>query len=155
MLNRPCSSLCVPSLTHPSICRPDPALPDTLAPDPARLFDSHHLRAAPAVASHPDVHLVEPAAVAPVPLRVGGTEVLGGSSPDSCGLPGWRDNLNIVPWAFRCRACTPTECRRTSEAVHCRRGWGPGCFPRWHSTPLPSTRGRSWDFCPAHAQSSS
>ncbi len=38
------------------------------------LCDGHpgHPGAAPAVAPHPDVHLVEPAAVALVPLRVGG-----------------------------------------------------------------------------------
>ncbi len=35
-------------------------------------MDGHHPRAAPAVAPHPDVHLVEPAAIAPIPLRVGG-----------------------------------------------------------------------------------
>ena len=58
--------------TLPRLCRPDPALADTLAPDPLRLSDGHHPGAAPAVAPHPDVDLVEPAAVAPVPLRVGG-----------------------------------------------------------------------------------
>ncbi len=58
----------------PSLCCPGPALADTLAPDPLSFCDGHHLGAAPAVAPHPDVHLVEPgpAAVAPVPLRVGG-----------------------------------------------------------------------------------
>ena len=53
------------------LCRPGPALADTLAPDPLRICNGHHPGAAPAVAPHPDVHLVEPAAVAPVPLRVG------------------------------------------------------------------------------------
>ena len=58
--------------TLPRLCRPEPALADTLAPYPLSLRDRHHAGAAPAVAPHPDVHLVEPAAVAPVPLRVGG-----------------------------------------------------------------------------------
>ncbi len=48
------------------------SLPDTLVPDPLSLGDVHHPGAAPAVAPHPDVHLVEPAALAPIPLRVGG-----------------------------------------------------------------------------------
>ncbi len=47
-----------------------PALADTLAPDPLRLCNRGHPGAAPTVAPHPDVHLVEPAAVAQVPLRV-------------------------------------------------------------------------------------
>ena len=57
--------------TLPRLCRPDPALAEPLCPDHLRLSDRHHPGAAPAVAPHPDVHLVEPAAVAPVPLRVG------------------------------------------------------------------------------------
>jgi hypothetical protein len=55
----------------PSLCCPGPALADALAPDPLSLCCGHHPGAAPAVAPHSDVHLVEPAAVAPVPLRVG------------------------------------------------------------------------------------
>ena len=51
---------------------PGPALADTLAPDPLSLCYGHHLGLAPAAAPHPDVHLIEPAAIAPVPLRVGG-----------------------------------------------------------------------------------
>ncbi len=58
--------------TLPRLCRPEPALPETLAPYPLSLRDRHHAGAAPAVAPHLDVHLVEPAAVAPVQLRVGG-----------------------------------------------------------------------------------
>ena len=58
--------------TLPRLCRPEPALAETLAPHPPSLGDRHHAGAAPAVAPHPDVYLVEPAAVAPVPLRVGG-----------------------------------------------------------------------------------
>ena len=54
------------------LCRPETALAETLAPHPLSLSDRHNAGAAPAVAPHPDVHLVEPAAVAPVPLRVGG-----------------------------------------------------------------------------------
>ncbi len=56
----------------PSLSCPGPDLPDTLAPDPLSLCDGRHQGVAPAVAPHPDVHLVEPAAVAPAPLRVGG-----------------------------------------------------------------------------------
>jgi hypothetical protein len=58
----------------PSLCCPGPALrlADTLAPDPLSLCYEHHPGAAPAITPHPDVHLVEPAAVAQVPLRVGG-----------------------------------------------------------------------------------
>ena len=58
--------------TLPRLCRPEPALAETLAPHPLSLRDRHHSGATPAVAPHPDVHLVKPAAVAPVPLRVGG-----------------------------------------------------------------------------------
>ena len=59
--------------TLPRLCRPGPALAEPLGPDPLRLGDTHHPGAALAVAPHPlaDVHLVEPAAVAQVPLRVG------------------------------------------------------------------------------------
>ena len=57
--------------TLPRLCRPGPALAEPLVPDPLRIGDRHHPGAAPAVAPHPDVNLVEPAAVAPVPLRVG------------------------------------------------------------------------------------
>ncbi len=56
--------------------RPGPARTEPLGPDPLRLGDRHHPGAAPAVAPHPDVPLVEPAAVAPVPLRVGGTPIV-------------------------------------------------------------------------------
>ncbi len=49
-----------------------PALTEPLGPDPLCLGDRHHPRAAQAVAPHTDVHLIEPASVAPVPLRVGG-----------------------------------------------------------------------------------
>jgi hypothetical protein len=50
-----------------------PALAEPLGPGPLSLGDRHHPESAPAVAPHPDVHLVEPAAVAPVQaaLRVG------------------------------------------------------------------------------------
>jgi hypothetical protein len=43
---------------------------NSLSPDPLRLRDGHHPSAAPAVAPHPDVHLVEPATVAPVALCI-------------------------------------------------------------------------------------
>ena len=67
--NRSRSGLAV---SLPSLSCPDPALADTLAPDPLSLCYGHHPGVVPAVAPHPDVHLVEPAAVAPVPLCVGG-----------------------------------------------------------------------------------
>ena len=70
-LRSPCHSSGLTATLH-RLCRPDPALADTLPPDPLCLSDGHHPGAAPAVAPHPDVHLVEPAAVAPVLLRVGG-----------------------------------------------------------------------------------
>jgi hypothetical protein len=54
--------------TLPHLCRPGPALAEPLGPNPISLGDRHH----PAVAPHPDVHLVEPATFAPVPLHVGG-----------------------------------------------------------------------------------
>ena len=55
----------------PSLCCLDPALADTLAPDPLSLCYGHHPGVAPAVAPHPDIHLVQPATVAPVALSVG------------------------------------------------------------------------------------
>jgi hypothetical protein len=55
----------------PCLCSPEPALAETLAPHPLSLGDRHHAGAAPAVAPHPDVHLIEPAAIAPVLLHVG------------------------------------------------------------------------------------
>ncbi len=77
---RPATTLGSPSCgsglaaTLPRLCRPEPALAETLAPYPLSIRDRHHAGGAPAVAPHPDhdFHLVEPAAVAPVPLRVGG-----------------------------------------------------------------------------------
>ncbi len=53
---------------------PDPALADhdMRVADPLSLSNGHHPGAPPAAAPHPDVYLVEPAAVVPVPLRVGG-----------------------------------------------------------------------------------
>jgi hypothetical protein len=77
---RPATSLGSPNcgrclaVTLPRLCRPEPTFAETLAPYPLSLRDRHHhdAGAAPAVAPHPDVHLVEPAAVAPVQLRVGG-----------------------------------------------------------------------------------
>ncbi len=55
----------------PSLSCPGFALTDTLAPNHLSLCYGHHPGAAPAVAQNPDVHLVEPATVAPVPLHVG------------------------------------------------------------------------------------
>ncbi len=62
-----CSGL---ASTLPRLCGPDPALAETLSPDPLRLRNGHHPSADPAVAPHPDVHLVEPATVAPVVLCI-------------------------------------------------------------------------------------
>jgi hypothetical protein len=64
---------CGLAATLPRLCRPDPALAESLGPDPLRLgdYDRHHTEAAPAVAPHPDVHLVDPATVDSAPLRVG------------------------------------------------------------------------------------
>ncbi len=70
-LGSPCSSSGL-TASLPSLSCPDPALADTLAPDPLSLCDGHHPGAAPAVAPHPDVHLVEPAAIAPIQLLVCG-----------------------------------------------------------------------------------
>ncbi len=67
--NSSCSCL---ATSLPSLSCLDPALTDTLAPDPLSLCYGHYPGVAPAVAPHPDVHLIQPAAVAPVPLRVGG-----------------------------------------------------------------------------------
>ena len=65
------ASLCRFLVSPALMMRLDLALADTLAPDPLSLCYGHHPGVAPAVAPHPDVHLVEPAAVSPVPLRVG------------------------------------------------------------------------------------
>jgi hypothetical protein len=45
---------------------------EPLGPDPLHLGDRQHPGVAPAVAPDPEVHLVNPVAVAPAPLRVGG-----------------------------------------------------------------------------------
>ncbi len=63
---------CGLAATLPCLCRPGPALAGPLGPDPLRLGDRHYPGAAPALAPRPDVHLVDPAFVVPVPLRVGG-----------------------------------------------------------------------------------
>ncbi len=47
----------------PRLSCSDPALPDTLTPDFFSLCDGHHPGATPAVAPHPNVHLIESAAV--------------------------------------------------------------------------------------------
>ncbi len=60
------------TVTLPRLCCPDLALAEPLSPVPLRLGDRHHPGAASAIVPHPDLHLVEPAAVSPVPLRVGG-----------------------------------------------------------------------------------
>ncbi len=69
-LGNACRSSGLAASLHSLSC-PDPALADTLAPDPLSLCNGHYPGVAPAVEPHPDVYLVEPAAVAPVPLRVG------------------------------------------------------------------------------------
>ncbi len=55
----------LPALLPTSHCCPGPALAEKLALDPLRLCNGHHQGAAPAIALHPDVHLVELASVAP------------------------------------------------------------------------------------------
>jgi hypothetical protein len=55
----------------PSLSCPDPALVDTHAPDPLSPCYGHHPGEVPAIAKHPDVHQVDPAAVALVLLLVG------------------------------------------------------------------------------------
>ena len=78
--------------TFPRFGRPDPALAETLSPDPLRLSDGHHPSAAPAVAPHPDIHLVQPATVAPMPLsRCVSAEASPsrGSFLKRCGIVGW------------------------------------------------------------------
>ncbi len=57
--------------TLPRLCSPDPALAETLSPDPLRrlsvsAMDTIRARPRP----YPDVHLVEPATVAPVALCI-------------------------------------------------------------------------------------
>jgi hypothetical protein len=69
-----CGSSLAVSLPSPRLCRPEPALAETLALHLLRLSlcYRHHPGAVPAVTPHPDVHwhLVEPAAVARIPLCV-------------------------------------------------------------------------------------
>ncbi len=57
---------------HTRLCRQGLALAG-INPGPLRLSDGHHPGAAPAIAPHPEVHLVKPASVAPVQseLRAG------------------------------------------------------------------------------------
>ncbi len=62
----------LPRCDASSSLRPPGACSRWDSPYSLSLGDRHHAGAAPAVAPHPDVHHVEPAAVAPVPLRVGG-----------------------------------------------------------------------------------
>jgi hypothetical protein len=69
-LSSPSSSIGF-AVSPPSLCCPGSALADMLAPDLLSLCNGHHPGAAPAVVPQPDVHLVEHAAVSPVPLRVG------------------------------------------------------------------------------------
>jgi hypothetical protein len=64
------SSCCCLAVLLPSLPCPGPALADTLASGLLSLCHGDLLGAAPAVAPHPDIHLIEPAAVAPVLLRV-------------------------------------------------------------------------------------
>jgi hypothetical protein len=53
-----------------SLCCPGPAPADRLAPDLLILCNGDYSGAALAIAPHPDVHLIEPVAVALVLLRV-------------------------------------------------------------------------------------
>jgi hypothetical protein len=115
--------------TLPRLCRPCPALADPLGPDPLRLDDRHHPGAAPAVAPHPDVHLVEPAAVAPVPLRVGG----GVSIPLSVLEAVWDSGVTVAADEARNKGGAPQHVghRADVEAGQARVGaeidQGPPC----------------------------
>ncbi len=108
-----CSPRCGSGLaaTLPHLCRPGPALAEPLGPDAVRLGDRHHPGAAPAVAPHPDVHLVEPAAVAPVPLRV-----VGGRSMGSNVLKYTRDTFLWEP------LCADTL-RPVGHKVQLKKSW--------------------------------
>ena len=97
--------------TLPRLCRSDPALADTLLPDPLCLSDGHHPGAAPAVAPHPDVDLVEPAAVAPVPLRVGG-----GASKTRIVLEAvWDRGVTVAADEARNEGCSPQHVRHRAD----------------------------------------
>jgi hypothetical protein len=92
------------AVSLPSLSCPDPALADTLAPDPLSLCYGHHLGVAPAVVPHPDVQLVEPAAVAPVQLRVGG-----GASKTPIVLEAvWNHGVTVPPMKHRMRGARPS-----------------------------------------------
>jgi hypothetical protein len=67
-----CHSSGLPVSLPTSLCCPGPAFADMLAPDALNLCDGHLPGAAPAIAPKPDVHLVKPAALAQVQLRVSG-----------------------------------------------------------------------------------
>jgi hypothetical protein len=56
----------------PRLCHPGPALAEPLGADTLYLGNRHHPGAAQTVTPHINLLLVEPAAIAPVPLRVGG-----------------------------------------------------------------------------------
>ena len=62
-----------------------------------------------------------------------------------------------VEWIASCLRPSAVELTLPLNAAECpklsfaRSGWGPGCLKGRHSTPLPSTRGRSWGVCPVEA----
>ncbi len=96
----------------PGLSCPGPALPDTLAPDHLSLCDGHHQGAAPAVAQHPDFfHLVDPAAVAPVPLRVGG-----GASKNPIVLEAvWNSGVTVAADETRNEGGVPQHIRHRAD----------------------------------------
>ncbi len=97
-----CSCQCL-AVSLPGLSCPDPALADTLVPDLLSLCDGHHLGAAPAVAPHPDVHLVEPAAVAPSHWVSAEALPRCQSSLKLCGIVGWL----LPPMKHRMRGALP------------------------------------------------
>ena len=95
----------------PSLSCLDPALADTLAPDPLSLCYGHHPGVAPAVAPHPDVHLVQPAAVALVPLSVSG-----GASKASMVLEAvWNRGVTVAADETQNEGGTPQHVRHRAN----------------------------------------
>ncbi len=108
--------------TLPRLCRPGPALAELLGPDHLHLGDRHHPGEAPAVVPHPDVHLIEPAAVALVLLRVSG-----GMSNTLIVLEAiWGSGVTVAANEARNEGgCSPARW----PPGRCRGRAGAGCWP--------------------------
>ncbi len=76
------------------------------------------------------------------------------SSPEAVAFQNKRVASCLGPWAFHCRAHTPTRCNRMCEAALYPRGWEPGCSPGWRSAPLQSTPRPALKVSAAPAQNS-